>query len=1140
MKKKPFSKKKSIVTYIVCGVLIVALAIGNYFAGLYRELITVYTSGSDVVTTDESAAVCQTIEEEGMVLLKNEGGLPLSEGAKISLLGQDSVDFVYGGSGSGSVDVSMALNLKEAMEASGFEVNETLWDFYDTGAGKDYRKTVPDETGAGEFAVNEVPADVYTDEVKDSFADYQDAAIVCIGRSGGESADIPMEPLASGYRYLELDNNERDLLTMACENFENVIVLVNANNAMELGFLEEEAYANVKACVWCGGVGQEGIKAVAEAFAGNTNFSGHLADTYAYDSQSAPSANNLGDYTIVNSDVQNGNKYIVYAEGIYVGYRYYETRYEDSVLQQGNAGDYDYTSSVQFPFGYGLSYTEFAWSDYTVEETEDSFEVSVTVKNTGDVAGKDVVEIYMQSPYTAYDQENGIEKSSVELVGFTKTEELAPGKSQTVTVSVAKESMKAYDATGAKTYIVDAGDYYFAAGTDAHDALNNILAAKGCTTADGMDAAGNADMTYKTTVDELDATTYAVSSETGNEVENQFDSADIRYYDDSFTYLTRSDWTGTYPTTYADGSLSASEELLEDLKWDRSSEVTDDGSSMPSFEEATEHTVLDAKESAYDDPIWAELAQALPADKAMQLVRQGGYATLQADVIGLPATTDKDGTAGISGTLVGGQSAMAYPVETVLACTWNKDLMYQLGCSLGEDSIQTGVAGWYAPGVDIHRSPYSGRNFEYFSEDGYLSGQMAGNEIKGAREKGVITYMKHFALNDQETNRYGGAMFANEQSIREIYLKGFEYAVTLGNSNAAMAGMNRIGARWAGAYKGLMTNVLRNEWGFEGVVITDQASVQAMFYQDIVSGLAAGTDLWLNTNKSFWKLDAYTEEDGSVVDWTTNATVMNNVARAAKNVIYAVGTSNAMDTVAEDGTVENAKAPWEIALLILDILVFGICGILIVLTTIRWISYANSLPKKEEEGDDIVKKNKVVVLVVVAVIVGLLVGCLGMKFLGKGTTETTQDTTSTAKDMTGVYIYGEDKESPYGGTDYDEYELTLYADGSYEMTMTEATYAYEMLLAHTSVTTYGTYTMGDSSDGYTSCELSEASRILYNSYSDVGGYNLSYDTDSVDSYPVELPGGVMTEKEDFFGQFGAQRTVYIDDASTSVMTFEVQ
>ena len=333
MKTKPFSKTKSIVTYVVCGVLIVALAIGNYYASLYKDLITVYTSGSDVVTTDESAKVCQTIEEEGMVLLKNEDGLPLKEGAKVSLLGQDSVDFVYGGSGSGSVDTSQALNLKKAMEASGFEVNETLWDFYDSGAGKDYRKSVPDETGAGEFAVNEVPASVYTDDVKDSFKDYNDAAIVCIGRSGGESADIPTEPLASGYKYLELDQDERDMLTMACQNFDNVVVLVNANNAMELGFLNDEAYKNVKACVWVGGVGQEGIKAVAEALAGKTNFSGHLADTYAYDSQSAPSIENIGDFTITNSDVTNGNKYTVYSEGIYVGYRYYETRYEDAVME---------------------------------------------------------------------------------------------------------------------------------------------------------------------------------------------------------------------------------------------------------------------------------------------------------------------------------------------------------------------------------------------------------------------------------------------------------------------------------------------------------------------------------------------------------------------------------------------------------------------------------------------------------------------------------------------------------------------------------------------------------------------------------------------------------------------------------------
>ena len=766
MKTKPFSKTKSIVTYVVCGVLIVALAIGNYYASLYKDLITVYTSGSDVVTTDESAKVCQTIEEEGMVLLKNEDGLPLKEGAKVSLLGQDSVDFVYGGSGSGSVDTSLALNLKKAMEASGFEVNETLWDFYDSGAGKDYRKSVPDETGAGEFAVNEVPASVYTDDVKDSFKDYNDAAIVCIGRSGGESADIPTEPLASGYKYLELDQDERDMLTMAGQNFDNVVVLVNANNAMELGFLNDEAYKNVKACVWVGGVGQEGIKAVAEALAGKTNFSGHLADTYAYDSQSAPSIENIGDFTITNSDVTNGNKYTVYSEGIYVGYRYYETRYEDAVMGSGNAGDYDYTSTVQFPFGYGLSYTDFKWSDYSVEDKGDTYEVSVTVKNTGDVAGKDVVEVYMQSPYTDYDKENGIEKSAVELVGFTKTDSIEPGKDQTVTVSVDKEVMKAYDAANAKTYVVDAGDYYFTAASDAHEALNNILAAKGYTTENGMDADGNADMTYKTTVDTLDTTTYAKSTETGNDITNQFADVDIRYYDDSFAYLTRSDWSGSFPSTYADGNMTASDALLSDLQWDRSDDVVNDGSAMPEFEQDSDKKVSDAKDASYDDEIWSELVSELSADRAMQLVRQGGYATIQADDIGLPATTDKDGTSGISGTLVGGQSAMAYPVEAVMACTWNTDLLYEMGLSLGEDSINTGVAGWYAPGVDIHRSPYSGRNFEYFSEDGFLSGQLAGNEVKGAREKGVITYMKHFALNDQETNRYGGAMFANEQAIR--------------------------------------------------------------------------------------------------------------------------------------------------------------------------------------------------------------------------------------------------------------------------------------------------------------------------------------------------------------------------------------
>lgn len=1131
----PMTIPRAVVTYVICAVLIIALSVGNYFASVYRDLITVYTSGSGTVTTEHSEEVCQAVEEEGMVLLKNEDGLPLSSGAKISIFGQDSVDFVYGGSGSGSVDTSTAPTLRDAMEKAGFSVNEMLWDFYESGDGSGYRKSVPDETGSGEFAVNEVPVSVYTDEVKESFADYSDAAIVCIGRSGGESADIPTAPLASGYQYLELDNNERDMLAMACENFDDVIVLLNTNNPMELGFLEEEAYRNVRACVWCGGVGQVGIYAIGEAIAGNTNFSGHLTDTYAYDSLSAPSAANIGDFSITNSDVENGDKYTVYAEGIYVGYRYYETRYEDRILGQGNAGDYDYTSTVQFPFGYGLSYTDFVWSDYAVEETGDTFEVSVKVANTGDMTGKDVVEIYMQSPYTDYDRANGVEKASVELVGFAKTGEIAPGESETVTVSVDKEAMKAYDANGAKTYILDAGDYYFTAGEDVHGALNNILAAKGYTTANGMDVEGDADMVWKTTVDALDTSAYAISGETGNAVTNQLDDVDIRYYDSGFTYLTRNDWEGTFPDTYQNGSMTASAQMLSDLQWDRGSEVTGDGSKMPEFGVETDKTVSDAREADYSDEIWTELTEALSEDKAMQLIRMGGYATVQADDIGLPATQDKDGPSGISGTLVGGQSAMAYPVEAVMACTWNVELMEELGACLGEDSVNTEVAGWYAPGINIHRSPYSGRNFEYFSEDGFLSGQMGGYEVKGAREAGVITYMKHFALNDQETNRYGGAVFANEQSVREVYLKGFEGAVKIGHTNAAMAAMNRIGARWVGAHKGLMTNILRDEWGFEGAVITDQASVPAMFYQDMISGLAAGTDLWLNTNSSYWDLSAYEEADGTITDWTGNATVMNNVQRAAKNVIYAVGTSNAMDTVSADGTVDSGRAWWEIALIIVDIIVYGGCLLLIVFTTMRLVRHLKTMPKKEEEeGEDIVKKKTVAILVAAAVIIGLLIGGVGIKLLGGASGKT-----SGSSAISNVYVFGQAVDNDYDDKTYEEYELTLYEDGTYELTKTEAMCGYSMILGHNTITTFGTYSLGDSSDGYQACDLSEATRILYNSFSDVGGYNLSYDTDNCE-FPVELPGGVMTEQEDFWSQFGAERTVYIDEGNASKMVLTLE
>ena len=915
MKKLLLSKTKAIVVMAVSVFVAVLLIVATVVTGIYSGLITVFLSDGGTVSSEEGQEACEQIVAEGLVLLKNEdSALPLGEDEKnVALLGQNSVDFVYGGAGSGSVDSSKAPTLKEALEESGFTVNSTLWDFYATGAGSSYRKEVPNASGDGDFAVNEVPQSVFTDSVKNSLNN-DDVGIVVWGRNGGESADIPTTPLASGYLYLEPDNDELDTLALACEKFDKVILLINANNPMELGVLDDPAYANVKAAMWVGGVGQEGMYAIGEILNGNVNPSGRLVDTYAYDSLSAPSAYNMGSLDITNSAevtdyANNASHYIVYQEGVYVGYRYYETRYEDAVLGQGNAGDFNYDEVVQFPFGYGLSYTTFDWSGYTVTENDDSFTVSLTVTNSGSMAGKEVVQVYMQSPYTEYDVENGIEKPAVELAGFHKTASLAPGESEEVTITVEKEQLKAYDSKSAKTYIVDAGDYYIAAGKNAHDALNNILAAK------GADVEGNDGLVYKYEQAELDTQTYSKSTATGYEITNQFDDADVNYYEEC-TYLSRSDWQGTMPASaFKNGSWEASDEMIADLNWYRGDEVINDSSAvMPELgSTATSFKVQDMTEADYDDERWDDLLSQLSWSQITRLVRLGGYSTIQIDAIGLPATQDKDGPSGISGTLVGGTSTMAWPVEVVMASTWNEELMERMGELIGEDSIGAGVTGWYAPGANIHRSPYSGRNFEYYSEDGFLSGKIGAAEMRGVRSRGVIAYMKHFALNDQETNRYGGAIFANEQTIRELYLEPFEYLTVEGGSNAAMAAMSRIGARWAGAHRGLMTEVLRNEWGFEGMVITDQASVAGMFYQDMISGLWAGTDLWLNTNSSYWSLEEYRD----------NPTVMANVARAAKNIVYAITNSNAVQSYAGlDSTGMTGPASWQIALYVTD----GILG----------------------------------------------------------------------------------------------------------------------------------------------------------------------------------------------------------------------
>lgn len=926
--KRPLPLAASVAMYAIAIILAAATAIGNVYANKYSDLISVYFNQptskvvsasnettehftSDYASDDEReqalADMGTTILREGVTLLKNENGtLPLEATSKISVFGQDSVDSVYGGGGAGSIDTSKAQSLMDAFEQAGFDVNPTLTEFYTTGAGKDYRKTSTDAYGKGTFAVNEVPASAYTDDVEKSFASYNDAAIVVIGRSGSESQDLPTDKLASGYTYLQLDDDERAMLKMASDNFDKVVVLLNTQNPMELADLEDDS---IDAVMWIGSLGQTGAGGVAEALNGTVNPSGHLPDTYAYDLKSAPSSANFGSYAIVNGTDRFTSSYMAYAEGIYVGYRYYETRYEDVVLGNEARSNYDYTKQVAYPFGYGLSYTDFTWSDYSMKKADGGFDISVKVTNTGKTAGKDVVQLYMQSPYTDYDKANGIEKASVELVGYAKTDTLKAGASETVTVHVDQESMKTYDSAGEGTYIMDAGDYYLVAGTDAHNALNNILAAKGKTTADGMTENGNAALAAKHTVHSQDNTTYAKSAATDEKISNQFDDVDLTTYDNSFTYLSRSDWTGSWPATYADGKWTASQKFLDALTIDTAQSEPEQkpttDTDNPSYGKLNASMLMDTD---YADESWSALIGQMSVKELDQLVRIGDYATKSVSSTQLPATTDKDGPAGISSTLVGGESGMGYPSEIVIAATWNSDLAESFGKAIGEDSLALKVAVWYGPACNIHRNPYGGRAFEYFSEDSYLSGAMCAKVVAGAGSKGVVSTVKHFALNDQETNRMGGAIFANEQTIRQLYLRPFEMSVRDGGATAMMASMNRIGSRWTGGHKGLMTNTLRGEWGFNGFVVTDQASYSVFAYEDLREGLEAGTDLWLNTDAGLWKLPDDDMTDG----------VIANMQRAAHNISYAISRSNAMNGLSANSKIVKVTPLWRWGVYALD------------------------------------------------------------------------------------------------------------------------------------------------------------------------------------------------------------------------------
>ena len=912
----------------------IALGTDTYKVVDYNEDAVYYESefSSDEEVAANGEAVARQLSAEGIVLLQNEDdALPLSTDETITTFGVGSVDYALCGTGSADIDTSDAPTLKEALESVGFTVNDTMWSFLDEMAGEDgtYGQNLDDMTGANEnYNVNEIPVSEYTDEVTSSFEDYGDVALVTIKRLSGELYDLTNEDYVDGTDVLDLNEEELAMLDMVeSAGFDKVILIINSCNALNCEFLNDY---DIDAVLWVGYPGTYGLYSMAEILCGETDPSGALVDTYAYDNGTSPAMvdfytqewANLDDYDDdtwydVASSLDGNTYYTVYAESIYVGYRYYETRYEDVVMGTGNAGDYDYSTEVCFPFGYGLSYTDFEWSDYslTYDETTDTFVVQVTVTNVGDVSGKDIVQVYFQSPYTDYDVENLVEKASIELCGYAKTSELEPGGSEIVTITIDGDELAAYDSNGAETYIVDAGTYYFTAADNAHDALNNVLSAKGYSTEDGMTADGDTSMVATYEQDELDTTTYAVSS-TGYEVTNQFDSADLSNYGIDFTYLSRNDWEGTWPSEL-DG-LEVTDEMLEEINLYLTYESDeDDTTEMPTTGADNGLTLAMMIGLDYDDEQWDSLLDQLTIDEMAELVGQGYHNTTMILSVSKPATVDDNGPQGFTQSLTGVEECFtAYTDENTMAATWNVDLMYEMGEALGEDMLALGGDGLYGPAMNIHRTSYAGRNFEYYSEDPFLAGTIAAAEVSGIQSKGIYCYIKHFVLNDAESNCRCVSTWATEQSIREIYLEPFRKAVEDGGALAVMNSFARIGTTWTGAHYGLITEVLRNEWGFEGFVITDFSGNSAFAAYgiyletfDAAHGLLAGTNTW-DSSATQWT-------DDLLEYYSDDATVVTAMREAAHHILYVVANSAAMNGYDENTTIQSNTPWWEIALVVL-------------------------------------------------------------------------------------------------------------------------------------------------------------------------------------------------------------------------------
>lgn len=933
--KLPKAKKYMIRCQAGLAILLALVITVNLICfGPMNTMISLATGSGSISeeTSAEATDLVEDIADEGIVLLKNEGStLPLTAG-NLNVFGWASTNPVYGGTGSGALnDAYHTVTLLEGLENAGFTLNTELSDFYTA-----YRADRPTiAMGTQDWTLPEPPASTYTDEMMANAKAFSDTALVVISRSGGEGADLPTDMAAvidgswqdgttsyagsytnnsteyadfeQGQHYLELSKTERDMLDLVCSNFENVIVVYNGANTMELGFVDE--YAQIKSVLWCPGTGQSGFNALGSILAGTVNPSGKTADTFVYDLTATPTWNNFHAFSYTNADEfaaagfmikSTTPRFINYNESIYVGYRFYETAAAEGVI--------DYATTVQYPFGYGLSYTSFSqtMSDLTVDG-EGNISLDVTVTNTGSVAGKDVVEVYYNPPYT----NGGIEKSTANLIAFDKTEMLEPGASETITITFKAEDMASYDADVNKAYVLEAGDYIISINSDSHTVIDSRTYNVPSTIVYGEGNARSTDATVAT---------------------NQFDFAD-----GGVTYLSRADGFANYAeATAAPASYEMSDELkasfINNGNYDPN-EYNNADDVMPTTGASNGLQMVDMRGVDYDDAQWDTFLDQLTINDMDTLIALGGYQTAAVPSIGKVQTYDCDGPASINNNFTG-VGSVGFPSAVMIASTWNPDLASEFGRSIGKMADEMNTTGWYAPAMNNHRSAFAGRNFEYYSEDGVLSGKMAAKAIQGAEEFGVYAYMKHFALNDQEANRCDMlCTWADEQSIREIYLKPFEISVKEGGCDAVMSSFNYIGHKWAGACDELLNKVLRDEWGFVGMVLTDYFGVYG--YMDADQAIRNGTDFCLVN---------YDTATNHVTD-TTSATSVQAMRQASKNILYTVVNSRAY---AEEN-LNMGMPTWQIVAIAADVV---LAAVLIVLEVRTIKGYGRRKAAVQVEGKE--------------------------------------------------------------------------------------------------------------------------------------------------------------------------------------------